>query len=286
MKFVIITGMSGAGKSSAMKIMEDIGYYCVDNMPPVLLSPFAEVCSQSMGKIKNVAMVIDLRGGDLFNQLFESLGALEEKGIDYEIMFLDATDQSLVKRYKQTRRSHPLAPHDSITEGIKRERELLSEVRRNAKYIIDTTSLSAAQLKDEIQSIFVKGNSFKGIVINVVSFGFKYGVPMDVDLVFDVRFLPNPYYIESLRSKTGMNKEVRDYVNQFPQTKEFETKLFDMIDFLIPHYIEEGKNQLIIAIGCTGGKHRSVTIAESLKKHLSDSNYRTVISHRDYRRDK
>ena len=286
MKFLIITGMSGAGKSCAVKVMEDIGYYCVDNMPPVLLSPFAEVCSSSMGKIEKVAAVIDLRGGDLFNQLFDSLAKLKENGIDYDILFLDATDRSLVERYKQTRRSHPLAEGDTITEGIKKERELLSEVRSRARYIIDTTHLTTAQLKEEIQSIFLKGKEFKGIIANVISFGFKYGVPMDVDLVFDVRFLPNPYYIEELKPKTGMNKEVRDYVNSFPQTKEFETKLYDMIDFLIPHYIEEGKNQLIIAIGCTGGKHRSVTIAESLAKHLKDNNYRTVVSHRDYRREK
>ncbi len=286
MKFVIITGMSGAGKSSTMKVMEDIGYYCVDNMPPVLLSPFAEVCSQSMGKIKKVAMVIDLRGGDLFNQLFESLDELKKKNIEYQIVFLDATDQSLVKRYKQTRRSHPLAPGEAITEGITKERTLLSDVRERADYIIDTTSLSTSQLKDEMMSIFLKGKSFKGIVINIISFGFKYGIPMDVDLVFDVRFLPNPYYVETLKGKTGMNKEVRDYVNSFSETKEFETKLFDMMDFLIPHYIEEGKNQLIVAIGCTGGKHRSVTIAESLTKHLQEKKYRTAVSHRDYRREK
>ncbi len=285
MEFVIITGMSGAGKSSAVKAMEDIGYYCVDNMPPVLLSPFAEVCSQSMGKIEKVAMVIDLRGGDLFNQLFDSLEELKQKGIEYKILFLDSTDQTLIKRYKQTRRSHPLAPQDAITEGIKKERKLLCEVRQRAEYIIDTTALGAAQLKEEIRSIFTNEMAFKGIVVNVISFGFKYGIPMDADLVYDVRFLPNPYYIENLRPKTGMNKEVRDYVRGFVQTREFETKLFDMMDFLIPHYIEEGKNQLIVAIGCTGGKHRSVTIAESLANHLKEKNYSTVISHRDCRRE-
>lgn len=286
MKFLIITGMSGAGKSSAMRALEDIGYYCVDNMPPALLPKFADVCCHSSDKIERIALVIDLRGGDMFNELFDSLNELKEKGTDYEILFLDSKDETLVKRYKETRRSHPLAIGETIMNGIKKERELLSEVRSRAKYIIDTTSLKPGELRDEIHSICLVGRDYKGIVVNVISFGFKYGIPLDVDLVFDVRFLPNPFYVTELKQKTGMNKEVRDFVNSFPQTVEFEKKLEDMIEFLIPHYVEEGKNQLIIAIGCTGGKHRSVTIAEALGKFLQEKNYRVVIQHRDYLKER
>ena len=285
MKILIVTGMSGAGKSSAIRVLEDIGYYCVDNMPPALLLPFIEVC-QSTGKMDKIALVIDLRGGDLFNQLFESLNELTQLEIEYEIIFLDATDQSLVKRYKETRRSHPLAEGGTIMAGIRKERNLLSEVRNSAKYIIDTTSLKPSQLRDEMHSILMEDKEYKGIVVNVISFGFKNGIPLDVDLVFDVRFLPNPYYENALKHKTGMNKEVQEFVMGFKQTTQFLEKLEDMIQFLIPHYIEEGKNQLIIAIGCTGGKHRSVTIAEELGKFLKDANYRVAISHRDYMKDR
>ncbi len=285
MKILIVTGMSGAGKSSAIKVLEDIGYYCVDNMPPALLSPFIEVC-QSTGKMDKIALVIDLRGGDLFNQLFESLNDLTQLEIGYEIIFLDATDQSLVKRYKETRRSHPLAEGGTIMAGIRKERNLLSEVRDRAKYIIDTTSLKPSQLRDEMHSILMDDKEYKGIVVNVISFGFKNGIPLDVDLVFDVRFLPNPYYENALKHKTGMNKEVKDFVLGFKQTTQFLKKLEDMIKFLIPHYIEEGKNQLIIAIGCTGGKHRSVAIAEEVGKFLKEANYRVAISHRDYMKDR
>lgn len=286
MKFLIITGMSGAGKSSAMRVLEDIGYYCVDNMPPALIPKFAEVCSHSSRNIERVALVIDLRGGDMFNELFDSLNELKEAKIEYEILFLDSTDETLVQRYKQTRRTHPLAIGEAITNGIRRERELLSEVRSRAKYIIDTTSLQTADLRDEIRAICLDEKDYKGIVINVISFGFKYGVPIDVDLLFDVRFLPNPYYVPELKQKTGMNKEVRDYVNSFKQTGAFVSKLEDMIEFLIPHYVEEGKHQLIIAVGCTGGKHRSVTIAESLGKFLQKKSYRVVIQHRDYLKER
>ena len=285
MKILIVTGMSGAGKSSAIRVLEDIGYYCVDNMPPALLSPFIEVC-QSTGKMDKIALVIDLRGGDLFNQLFESLNELTQLKIEYEIIFLDATDQSLVKRYKETRRNHPLAEGGTIMAGIRKERNLLSEVRNRAKYIIDTTSLKPSQLRDEMHSILMDDKEYKGLVVNVISFGFKNGIPLDVDLVFDVRFLPNPYYENALKHKTGMNKEVQDFVMGFKQTRQFLEKLEDMIQFLIPHYIEEGKNQLIIAIGCTGGKHRSVTIVEEVGKFLKEANYRVAISHRDYLKDR
>ncbi len=285
MNFLIVTGMSGAGKSSVKKFLEDIGYYCIDNMPPALMLPFAQVCSRSDIKIDKIAFVTDLRGGNLFNELFKTLDAIKKAGFTYEILFLDASTKTLVHRYKETRRTHPLSAGDTITDGINKERMLLSDVRKIADNIIDTTSLSPSQLREELCSIYSKGNKYKGIVIDIISFGFKNGIPMDVDLVFDVRFLPNPFYIDELKHKSGLDREVRDYVTSFPQTIEFEKKLQDMISFLIPYYIEEGKNQLIISIGCTGGKHRSVTIAERLGEFLKSKNYRTVIEHRDYKNE-
>lgn len=285
MNFLIVTGMSGAGKSCVKKFLEDIDYYCIDNMPPALMLPFATMCSRSDVKIDKIAFVTDLRGGNLFSELFTTLEAVKKAGFTYEILFLDASTKTLVQRYKETRRTHPLSDGDTITDGINKERALLSEVREIADNIIDTTSLSPSQLREELCSIYSKGNKYKGIVIDIISFGFKNGIPMDVDLVFDVRFLPNPFYIKELKHKSGLDKEVRDYVTSFPQTLEFEKKLQDMIDFLIPYYIEEGKNQLIISIGCTGGKHRSVTIAERLGEFLKNKNYRTVIEHRDYRNE-
>lgn len=285
MDFLIVTGMSGAGKSCVKKFLEDIDYYCIDNMPPALMLPFAQMCSRADVKIDKIAFVTDLRGGNLFNELFTTLDSVKKAGFTYEILFLDASTKTLVRRYKETRRSHPLSDGETITDGIDKERKLLSEVRKIADNIIDTTALSPAQLREELCLIYSKGNKYKGIVIDIISFGFKNGIPMDVDLVFDVRFLPNPFYIEELKHKSGLDSEVRDYVTSFPQTIEFEKKLRDMIDFLIPYYIEEGKNQLIISIGCTGGKHRSVTIAERLGEFLKNKNYRTVIEHRDYKKE-
>ncbi len=282
MDFLIITGMSGAGKSSAVRVLEDIGYYCVDNMPPALLSAFSQVLTSSTSKIEKIALVMDLRSGDMFAQLFDSLEGLTSHKIKYDILFLDANDSTLVKRYKESRRNHPLSSGGVPLEGINKERELLSEVRKRARFIIDTSSLSPAHFRDEILSLCLDNSSYKGIVIDVISFGFKHGLPIDVDLVFDVRFLPNPYYIDELRDKTGLDKEVSDYVFSFPQTETFLNKLTDMLSFLIPHYIEEGKNQLVIAIGCTGGKHRSVAITEAVSKHLADKNYRVITQHRDY----
>ena len=285
MKFLIITGLSGAGKSYALRIMENVNYYCVDNMPPALLGAFASVCSQSSGKIENVALVTDLRSGDMFGSLFSALSELQELGFDYDILFLDSSNETLVKRYKQTRRTHPLSPEGSILDGIKREREMLSEVRSKAKYIINTSDLLPSALRNEILGIFMHDKAGMGIVINTISFGFKYGIPLDADLVFDVRFLPNPFYIPELKPLTGMNKEVSDYVYSFPQTLEFEKRLHEMIQFLIPHYIEEGKNQLVIAIGCTGGCHRSVAITEKLYAFLLSLDHRVVLHHRDHTKD-
>ncbi|MFA7636495.1 MAG: RNase adapter RapZ [Monoglobales bacterium] len=282
MDFLIITGMSGAGKSSAIRALEDIGYYCVDNMPPALLTAFARVLTSSSGKIDKIALVIDLRSGDMFGQLFDSLDELTNNNIKYDILFLYSSDTSLVSRYKQNRRNHPLSSGGELLDSIKKEREILADVRSRATYIIDTSRLSPAEFKDELVSVFSGKSAYKGIVIEVMSFGFKHGLPIDVDLVFDVRFLPNPYYVDELRDKTGLDSEVSDFVFSFPQTGIFLEKLNDMLDFLMGHYIEEGKNQLVIAIGCTGGKHRSVAIAEAVAKFLSEKNYRVTKKHRDY----
>ncbi|MBZ4646611.1 MAG: RNase adapter protein RapZ [Petroclostridium sp.] len=285
MRFVIITGLSGAGKSQAIRCMEDLGFYCVDNMPPALIPKFAEICFQSQGKIEKVALVIDIRGGDLFNELFNGLDSLTEAGYMYEILFLEASDEVLIKRYKESRRKHPLASEGRIVEAIEAERKLLQDVRNRADHIIDTSNLLARQLKEQLTSIFVEGKQFEGIIITVLSFGFKYGIPLDSDLVFDVRFLPNPYYINSLKDHTGQDEDVRNYVLKWPQANEFLKKLEDLVEFLIPNYIEEGKSQLVISIGCTGGKHRSVTIAEALYKYLIEKNHRAIIHHRDIEKD-
>ena len=282
MKIVIISGMSGAGKSSAIKAMEDAGFYCVDNMPPKLIPAFAEVCGQSNGEIEKVGLVVDMRSGNMFNQLPDVLEKLRAKGVDYDILFLEASDEVLVSRYKQTRRSHPLAPDGGVSEGIAKERKLLESIRKSAEYIIDTSSLTTLQLKEEVNKIFLKGSEYKSMVIKIESFGFKHGIPYDADLVFDVRFLPNPFYIPELKAKTGLNHEVSSYVFSFKQTGVFVKQLEEMISFLIPHYMEEGKTELVIGIGCTGGKHRSVAIAEELYKYISKTDYRTVIKHRDY----
>lgn len=281
MRFVIITGLSGAGKSQAVKYMEDFGFYCVDNLPPTLIPKFAELCHQSQGALDKIALVIDIRGGLFFNDLFDSLESLEKLGYHYEILFLDASDKTLIKRFKETRRSHPLLADVSIPEGIAIEREKLKELKERATNIIDTTNLRPAELKDELMNIYVDGNESDNLLIHIVSFGFKHGVPLDADLVFDVRFLPNPFYIEELRSLTGNDTKVREYVMNSPVSLEFSNKLNDMIGFLIPHYIKEGKNQLVIAIGCTGGMHRSVTIAHVLYNYLKEKGYRVIMNHRD-----
>lgn len=281
MEFVIITGMSGAGKSQAIKIMEDINYYCMDNLPPALLPNFAELCSSSSKDVNKVAVVADIRGGIFFKDLFNSLDELKNKGIKYHILFLDASDGELVKRYKEQRRPHPLSSTGTIVDGIREERLSLEEVKRRSDYIIDTTSMKMGRLKEELLNIFVQGNISYNINITVMSFGYKYGLPQDSDLVFDVRFLPNPFYIEELKSFTGNDKNVQDYVMGFDTTSTFIEKLKDMLFFLLPHYIKEGKSNLVISIGCTGGKHRSVTISNHIAQILSNENYRVLLNHRD-----
>ena len=282
MDFVIVTGMSGAGKSRAVDALEDIGFYCIDNMPPKLISKFAEICLQSDGKISRVAIVTDVRGGELFQGLFDELDHLKDQEFSYKLMFLDASDAVLMRRYKETRRRHPVLDvvHGSIENALKSERLLLKPARERADYIIDTTHLSAAQLKERISNIFLD-NVMTGMLINCTSFGFKYGPATEADLVFDVRCLPNPFYVDELKKQTGLDQPVRDYVMKWPQSIELLNKIVDLVDFLIPYYLDEGKSQLVIAFGCTGGKHRSVTFAEYLYKHLSDKGHKVTVNHRD-----
>ena len=282
MEFVIITGMSGAGKSQAMKAMEDIGYYCMDNLPPALISKFAELCYQSKMNIDKVA-VVDIRGGIFFDDLFMGLEELSKEGMRYRILFLDALDDVLIKRYKELRRPHPLNPNGRIIDGILEERKMLQEVEERADFLIDTSNLTIGMLKEEIAKIFLEGLELRKLTISVVSFGFKHGMLLDADLVFDVRFIPNPYYISELRELTGEDVRVRDYVFDWKQTNLFIGKLMDMLEFLIPYYIEEGKTQLIIGIGCTGGKHRSVAIANDIKNKLEENGHRAIVGHRDYK---
>ena len=263
MKFVIVTGMSGAGKTTVLKFLEDINYFCADNLPPALLLKFAELFEQG-SEIDKVARGIDIRGGKLFEDLFQGLSLLTENGYDYDILFLDASDESLIKRFKETRRSHPLSKTGSIADGIKKEREILNEVKKRANFIIDTSNILTRELKEKINSIFVLNEKFESLMITVCSFGFKYGIPIDSDLVFDVRFLPNPFYIQELKECTGNESCVSDYVMGFEESRIFLAKLIDMVEFLIPEYIKEGKNKLVISIGCTVGNHRSVTLANAL----------------------
>ena len=285
MEFLIITGMSGAGKSLCVKYFEDIGYFCVDNLPPSLVPKFAEICLQGQNKMDRIALIMDIRGGSMFLDLFPALESLAAYGISYKILFLEAQDNVLVKRFKETRRMHPLSPEGRILDGIREERRILQPVKEKAHYIIDTSNLTPRQLKQEIHNLFVEGTPFSGLIISVISFGFKYGVPIDCDLVFDVRFIPNPYYIDSLKNITGNDEEVSEYVMSFHESRVFLTKIVDLLDFLIPNYVKEGKNQLVIGIGCTGGKHRSVTIANQLFDILKAKNSSVVLEHRDIDKD-
>ena len=280
MDFVVVTGLSGSGKSKAVDALEDIGFFCVDNMPPSFIEKFYELCAEE--EMEKVAVVTDSRGGYLFHSVSKTLDILDGKNIDYKIMFFECSDEVLYKRYKETRRKHPLSDdcEGSVMASVKKEREMLETLRGRADYIIDTTQLSPAQLKERISDIFL-GDSVKGLRITCMSFGFKYGAPTEADMVFDVRCLPNPFYIDELRDKTGLDSEVYDYVMEKPETKGFADRLFDMMDYLIPLYSDEGKSSLVIAIGCTGGKHRSVTLAEALARHISESGLKAATVHRD-----
>jgi UPF0042 nucleotide-binding protein len=276
---VVITGMSGAGKTVAMQSLEDQGFFCVDNLPPLLLPKFAELLEQSKGNIRKVALVIDLRGREFFASLFDALDQLEQSGIRSQILFLDADDQTLVRRYKETRRRHPLAPSGTPLDGIVQERKLLEEIKGKAHQVIDTSRLKPAELKEKIAERF-SGDQERGMSVTFMSFGFKHGIPIDADLVFDVRFLPNPHYVDTLRPHTGRNRDVADYVMKWTETRQFLEKLTDLLKFLLPQYSREGKAQLVIAVGCTGGRHRSVAIAEYLYNAFKDE-MRCQVFHRD-----
>ena len=285
MKFVIVTGMSGAGKSTALKMLEDMGYFCVDNLPIALLPKFAELAHAPGSDISQVAVGVDIRNGRSLDEMASVLENLKASGVAYQILYLEASDEVLVKRYKETRRAHPLAKQGRVEDGIRLEREKLLYLKENATYILDTSQLLTRELKKALEQILVEEKNFKNLMITVLSFGFKYGIPNDCDLVFDVRFLPNPYYVDGLKYKTGNDEEVQDFVMDYEISHIFLSKLVDMLNFLIPNYILEGKNQLVIGIGCTGGKHRSVTLANKLFEALSDrSEYGVRLEHRDVSR--
>jgi len=286
MKLVIVTGMSGSGKNTAMKKFEDMGYYCVDNLPVPLIEKFIEVAT-SGGKIyEKIALGIDVREGSGFDKMYDVLDKLSKLELEYSVLFLDADDSVLVKRYKETRRNHPLTGGERIDKGLQEERKRLEQIKKKADIIIDTSNLLTRELRAELEQIYMNQAEFKNLFVTVLSFGFKYGIPVDSDLVFDVRFLPNPYYVDELKPKTGNDKEIQDFVLNCDDARDFLDKLQDMIEFLIPRYISEGKNQLVISIGCTGGKHRSVTLANAIYDRLSENrDYGLKLEHRDIDKD-
>jgi len=284
LEFTIITGLSGAGRSEAVRCFEDMGYFCIDNLPPNLILDMAKLSLHPESKVNKIALVCDVRGREFFETLFEALRQLKERGISYQILFLEASDEVLVKRFKETRRRHPLALGGRIIDGIKKERRLMESLRGIADLIIDTSELNAWELRDKIRSSFLREEKRKGLLITIVSFGYKYGVPLDADLVIDVRFLPNPHYVEELRPLTGQDEKVRQFVLEREETKFFLEKFLDLVAFLLPHYVSEGKSHLVIAIGCTGGTHRSVTLADETYKFLVEKGYNVLVKHREVER--
>lgn len=282
-QFLIVTGLSGAGKSLATHFLEDLGFFCVDNLPPALVPKFAEIVRESQGRIRRVALVIDVRGGEFFNAVDTALVALDAMGIRFQILFLDASDEVLVRRYEETRRKHPLGGR--VLDGIRSERRRLQPLKERAHKIIDTSTLTTRELKDELADAFLNAGRERALTVNVISFGYKYGVPLDADLVFDVRFLPNPHYVDALRALPGSSPEVREFVLRWDQTREFQRRLHDLLGYLLPQYTAEGKTHLTIGIGCTGGKHRSVVIGEDLARFLRASGYGVRVKHRDVRKE-
>lgn len=286
MKFIIITGMSGAGKSQATKVFEDLGYFVIDNMPPGLLSKFTEILANTDSLMENIALVMDIRSGKFFNALEENIEFLKHKNIPYEILYLEASDEELVRRYKETRRTHPLSNKERLLNGINKERELLIPIKNIANFELDTTGMKTKKFQEIIKKKYaIDEETSVDLQINVTSFGFKYGVPLDADLVFDVRFIENPFYIEELRPLSGKDTPVKNFVLKNAVTKEFIEKVIDLLEFLIPNYINEGKRQLIIGIGCTGGRHRSVAITEEIARVLRNKNFHSTSSHRDLDED-
>ena len=282
MRFVVVTGMSGGGKRTALRMLEDVGFYCVDNLPVPLIEKFVELIAMPGSEVKKVALGLDVRADQPFEDAQKILEKLKGNGYSFEIMFMDASDQVLLKRYKESRRMHPLSMDGRVEDGIAKEKAILKDMKSKSDYVIDTSNLLTRELKEEIDRIFVKNEEYNSLMVMILSFGFKNGIPGDADLVFDVRFLPNPFYIEDLKYKTGNEKEVQEYVMGFPEAEIFVDKLTDMVEFLIPNYVKEGKYQLVIGIGCTGGKHRSVTLANKLYDRLKNKgNYGLKITHRD-----
>lgn len=282
MRFVIVTGMSGGGKSTALRMLEDAGFYCVDNLPVPLIEKFVELIAMPGSEVTKVALGLDVRVDQPFEDAQRVLEKLRENGYSFEILFMEASDKVLLKRYKETRRMHPLTPDGRVEDGIAKERKILEDILRKSDYVLDTSKLLTRELKEEIERIFVQNKEYNSLMVTILSFGFKHGIPADADLVFDVRFLPNPFYIEELKYKTGNDKEVQDYVMSFEEAETFIGKLTDMLAFLIPNYVKEGKYQLVVAVGCTGGKHRSVTLANKLYDRLKDKgSYGLKIAHRD-----
>lgn len=285
MRFVIVTGMSGGGKSTALKMLEDAGFYCVDNLPVSLIEKFVELIATPNSEVSKVALGLDVRADQSFEDATRILGHLRSSGYKFEILFVDAENDALIKRYKETRRVHPLALEGRIEDGVRKERKVLETIRKNADYVLDTSHLLTREFKEELERIFVSNEEYNNLMVTVMSFGFKNGVPIDADLVFDVRFLPNPFYIDELKTKTGNDKEVQDYVMSFEEAGVFLDKLTDMVKFLIPNYVKEGKNRLVVAIGCTGGKHRSVTLANAFYRKMKNrGKYGMKLLHRDVTR--
>jgi UPF0042 nucleotide-binding protein len=280
-RLVIVTGMSGAGKTQATKYLEDMGYFCVDNLPPALMPKMAELCMQSEGKLQRLALGIDIRGGQFFNHIVTALGELEKAGFAYQILFMDASDEALVRRYKESRRRHPLALQGRLLEGIRKERKLMQELRGRASKIIDTSGLKLSALRRELADFFPQEEEGLGLHVNIVSFGFKHGIVLDADLVLDVRFLPNPHYVEDLKDLTGEDKAVQEYVMKWGVTQQFWRRLTGLIGFLLPQYVAEGKSQLTIALGCTGGQHRSVCLGVKLGEWVKERGYTYSVEHRD-----
>lgn len=282
MRFVVVTGMSGGGKSTVLKMLEDAGFYCVDNLPVPLIEKFMELIMTPGTEITKVALGLDVRADQPFEDVRKILQKLKDAGYTFEILFMDAGDNVLIKRYKETRRMHPLSPEGRVAEGVEKERKILEGIKKNADYIIDTSNLLTRELKEELDRIFVRNEDYNSLMVTILSFGFKNGIPADADLVFDVRFLPNPFYFDELKHKTGNDKEVQDYVLSFQEASDFMEKLVDMLNFLVPNYIKEGKYQLVVAIGCTGGKHRSVTLANELYARMKNhGSYGLKLYHRD-----
>ena len=281
MRFIIVTGLSGAGKTLVSHYLEDMGFFCIDNLRPQLMPKFAELCYQSDGKVDKIAVVVDIRGGDFFDDLFECLEIMQESGYTYEVLYLDASDEVLIRRYKESRRIHPLVKEGRVIEGIRLERQRLKKLRETATNVIDTSNLQPRQLREIIHKLISDNGSQPKLIISIISFGFKHGMPLDADIVLDVRFLPNPFWIDGLKEHTGREPVIKEYLFMFPETQTFLAKLIDLLEFLIPYYAREGKNQLVIGIGCTGGVHRSVTIADAAAEMLRKNGHTVIQEHRD-----